>query len=94
MAGVRSDVPPEVLPTSVPTAPVAVAFGVRCGVASPGVRSEVFAPWLLAPLSPVLDPVLVPAVGPAVAEVDGAANANVTPPVIRANVAALTVRAL
>jgi hypothetical protein len=87
-------VPPEVLPISVPTAPVAVAFGVRCGVASPGVRSEVFAPGSLAPLLPVLDPVLAPEVELSVAEVDGAANASVNPPAVRANVAALTVRAL
>jgi hypothetical protein len=87
-------VPSEVLPTSVPTAPVAVAFGVRCGVASPGVRSEVFASGLLAPLLPVLDPVLAPEVELSIAEVDGAANASVNPPAVRARVAALTVSAL
>jgi len=87
-------VPFEVLPTSVPAAPVAVAPGVRCGVASPGVRSEVFAPGSLAPLLPELDPVLALEVELSVAEVDGAAKACVNPPAVRANVAALTVRAL
>ncbi|WP_156150780.1 hypothetical protein [Hyphomicrobium sp. 99] len=86
--------PPEVLPASVPAAPVAVASGVRCGVASPGVRSEVFALGSLAPLLPVLDPVLAPEVELSVAEVGGAAKASVNPPAVRANVAALTVRAL
>ena len=82
--------PFDVLPASVPTAPVAVAFGVRCGVASPGVRSDVFAPGPLAPLSPVLDPVFAPDGF----EVTGAANVSVKPPAVRANVAALTVSAL
>ena len=94
MTGVRSDVPFDVLPASVPTAPVAVAFGVRCGVASPGVRSDVFDPGLLEPLSPELDPVLAPDVELAGVEVAGAANASVKPPAVRANVAALTDSAL
>lgn len=86
--------PFEVLPTSVPTAPVEVAFGVRCGVASPGVRSEVFAPGLLAPLSPGLEPVLAPEVEPFVVEDDGAATASANPPAVRAKAAALTFKAL
>ena len=92
MLGVRSDVPPEVLPTSVPAAPVAVASGVRCGVASPGVRSEVLAPGSLAPLLPAPGPVLEPEGELSGGEVDVSANASVNPPAVSASVAALTVR--
>lgn len=91
MLGVRSDVPPEVLPTSVPAAPVAVALGVRCGVASPGVRSEVLAPSSLAPLLPAPGPVLEPEGELSGGEVDVSANASVNPPTVSASVAAPTV---
>jgi hypothetical protein len=84
-------VPSEVWPASVPAAPVAVASGLRCGVASPGVRSEVFAPGLLAPLSPVLDPLLAPEVELSGDDVGGAAKASVA---VTANVAAPAAKAL
>ena len=71
--------PSGVLAASVPTAPFSVAFGVRAGDGSPGVRSDVLPSGVLAPLS-VLVPVVVSG------DVDDSANAVESPPRVSARV--------